>query len=64
MNTLTDLTAEKAALSVKMCALLVVDSNGKIFGKNLQMERSAVRNCYLYRFAIRREIVGISILEA
>jgi len=63
MNALTDLTAEKAALPVKMRTLFIIDPDGKILGENLQVERSAIRHCYLYGLAIRGEIVSISVLK-
>ena len=63
MNAVTDLTTEKATFPVKMCALLIIDSYGKILGENFQVERSAFRDCYLYWLAICGEIVGITVLK-
>jgi hypothetical protein len=63
MNAVTDLTAEKATFPVKMRTLLIIDSYGKILGEDLQVERSVIRDCYLYGFAIRGEIVFITVLK-
>jgi hypothetical protein len=63
MNAVTDLTTEKATFPVKMRALLIIDSYGKILGENFQVERSAIVICMGLQF-VGRLPVSLSLKDS